>query len=140
MSNNDKYENSLIFNLAKYTMKNGPFMSGTFSAIPLLNDVSKTRIEIAKFFDEFIQSMLSRGDISDVTRQVLSNTSQKILSREFYANEAIEYVTIWMKKIADRQEMSSDEKLIMDVFSSDIYLEDIDIDKTTSRILGPGNG
>lgn len=138
MADKKKYDkNSLIFNLAKYTYEHGPIISGTHAAFPLLGNLIDKRDELLHFVQESIILFEENSDISEITYQILSNANQQIDFNDLRTlDEVIDYVSNWMEKISERQELLPDEKLVMQVFSSDIYLTDLDIDKIASRIVG----
>jgi hypothetical protein len=136
MGDAENRDHILIFNLAKYTIKNGPVLSGGIGALPLEQNLVSVRTQIKVYFQEVITLLLNTGELSGTTRQVLSNVSMKLTDDAFFEDDAYEYVSSWMEKIALRQALLPDEKLVIQIFNSDIYLTDLNITKIAEKITG----
>ncbi|TYC48440.1 hypothetical protein ESZ50_08750 [Weissella muntiaci] len=103
----------------------------------ILNTTSEVKMN--QYLIEIIKVIMDNGMISNLSFQVLTNAEQKIESEEITGDLVIQYISNWMKKIAEKQELLPDEKLIVQIFNSNIYLTKIDINKIAIQITGPSN-
>ena len=130
-------ETGLIFNLAKYTYKHGPVISGAHAAFPMFGNLIDKRDEILHFIQRLIELLEEKANMSTLTHQVLSNVNQQVNFKDLRTVDVIiEYISNWMEKISEEQALLPDEKLVMRIFNSDIYLKDLDIDKIAKQISG----
>ncbi|MDR0299622.1 MAG: hypothetical protein LBI13_06020 [Streptococcaceae bacterium] len=126
-------DKNVLRQIALYTALHG-------SVIPrsLFNRYAKdpkvSRENITKSFAERVQIFLEKGNLSDLSYQVLSNASQKLSGKNPDLEEVINYVSLWMKKVEMREELTADEKLIKEVFSVDTVLKDLDITQLEEQI------
>lgn len=103
----------------------------------ILNNVSEVKMN--QYLTEVIKLISDTGMISSLSSQVLMNAEQKIESGEISGDSAIQYISNWMKKIAEKQVLLPDEKLILQIFNSNIYLTKMDINKIAIQITGSSN-